>query len=371
MLKLARRTAQAEKQAARRAELQAAALQAVEDNKKNTFGSELFATESIPYWGSVSVRRLRSDNAPISPRQVEARCAWAGTPKRLCLAVGDRVVVMEGHFKGSIGPISEIVPEQGVLSIEGVARTNITMPERLIEATNQSVQQMESFIPIDAVRLVHPLTDPATGTTRDVVIRELRATAFQLDRATRRLVFSRVVPGLNVRIPWPRPKDPPPEPEDQPVDTLRIDAEQTTFVPTLLRPPAPEAVLDELRNKYSRFRTRHTPEYIAAKEAEEAAKKEARKYGSAPVKGTKPGLPPPGMRTPLDEFHIQQKALRKARGQPELTDEMLEKIGRIMAQNKGEVLGSAGVSDDVSQTASPPPPPSSSSPPPPPPPSSL
>ncbi len=203
---------------------------------------------------------------------------------------------------------------------------------------------MESAIPISAICLVHPLVDPATGKTRDVIIRELRATGFQLDRATRRLAFSRIVPGLNIRIPWPRAAAPP-EHEDQAADTLRIDAEAVTFVPTLLRPPAPEAVLDELRNKYSRFRTRHTAEYIATKEAEAAAVKEAKKYGSALVKGHQPGLSPPAMLTPLAEFHIQQKALRRARGQPALTDDMLDKIGRLMAQSKISALENAGMAE--------------------------
>ncbi|KAL1894529.1 hypothetical protein Sste5346_005764 [Sporothrix stenoceras] len=397
MLKLARRTAQAEKQVKRRLKVRERALDAIHgDSVKNVkdvlkeeiqlqarqarrarretwtmgplapqrnhaaamadearrgrasstnrFGGELFAEESLPHWGSLSIRRLRnSSTSPITLREAEARCAWAGSPKTLCLAVGDRCVVIEGPFKGAIGPIKDIQTEHGTLTLEGVARTNITVPTSLVTESSQSVHQMESSMPINAVRLVHPLTDPVTGNTRDVIIRELKPVGFFRDRPTRRSGFSRVVPGLNVRIPWPRTA--PTEHEDQDVDTLRIYAEQVTFVPTLLRPPAPEAVLDELRNKYSRFRTRHTPEYIAAKEAEEAAKAEAKKYGPALVKGRQPGLSPPGMRTPLEEFHIQQKALRRARGQPELSDDMLEQIGRLMAQSKISALDNAGMSE--------------------------
>ncbi|CAK7209331.1 hypothetical protein SBRCBS47491_000407 [Sporothrix bragantina] len=389
MLKLAKRTAQAEKQVARRRKIRERALDAIHDSRVNNvrkslneeiqlqekqarrarreawlmgplapqrnhaaamadearrgrssftnrFGNEQFAEESIPHWGSLSIRRLRNEgSSPISPRDAKTRCAWAGTPTHLCLATGDRAVVTEGPFKGSIGPIKEIRVEQGTVTLE--------VPSSLANEASQSVQQIESNIPIDAIRLVHPLTDPETGRTRDVIIRELRPTAFYRDRPTRRLGFARVVPGLNVRIPWPRTA--PIEHEDQESDTLRIHAEQVTFVPTLLRPPAPEAVLDELRNQYSRFRTRHTPEYIAAKEAEEAAKKEARKYGPALVKGTQPGVSPPSMRTPLEEFHIQQKALRRERGQPELSDDMLEKIGRLMAQSKFSALENAGMSE--------------------------
>ncbi|CAK7241515.1 MAG: hypothetical protein STHCBS139747_002977 [Sporothrix thermara] len=397
MLKLVKRTAQAEKQVARRRKIRERALDAIHDSRVNNvrkslneeirlqekqarrarreawtmgplapqrnhaaamadearrgrssftnrFGNEQFAEESLPHWGTLSIRRLRNEgSSPISEREAKARCAWAGSPDFLCLAQGDRAVVTEGPFKGSIGPIKEIRVEQGTVTLEGVGRTNITVPSSLATEASQSVQQIESNIPIDAIRLVHPLTDPETGRTRDVIIRELRPTGFYRDRPTRRLGFARVVPGLNVRIPWPRTA--PTEHEDQEGDTLRIHAEQVTFVPTLLRPPAPEAVLDELRNRYSRFRTRHTPEYIAAKEAEEAAKKEARKYGPALVKGTQPGVSPPAMRTPLEEFHIHQKALRRERGQPELTDDMLEKIGRLMAQSKISALENAGMSE--------------------------
>lgn len=317
----------------------------------NKIAAELFTADSVPHWGSISVRRLRSEYSPLTDREIEARCAWAGTPKRLCLAVGDRMVVTEGPFKGQIGPIKELRLEEATVTLEGIARTNITVSEVFNLESGQAVQQQESSIPLNAVRLVHPLTDPATGHTRDVIIRELRPVAFQLDRATRRLAFSRVVPGLNVRIPWPRPAQPPPEPEEHEIDTLRIDAEQVSFVPTLLRPPAPDAVLDELRNRYSRFRTRHTAEYIAAKEAEEAAHQEARKYGYSLVKGQRQGLPPPAMRTPLDEFHIQQKALRRARGQPQLTDDMLERIGRLMASNKALREGSTGTAEPAPSSA--------------------
>ncbi|KIH91592.1 kow motif domain containing protein [Sporothrix brasiliensis 5110] len=397
MLKIARRTAQAEKQAARRQKVRERALDAIHSDRvrsvrnllneeiqlqarqarrarretwtmgplapqrnhagatadearrgrsshTNRFGGELFAEENLPHWGTLSIRRLRNENtSTITPREANARCAWAGSAKTLCLAVGDRCVVVEGPFKGAIGPIKDIRAEQGTLTLEGVARTNITVPSSLVTEAEQSVHQIESAIPIDAVRLVHPLTDPATGKTRDVIVRELRPVGFYRDRPTHRSGFSRIVPGLNVRIPWPRTA--PAEHEDQDGDTLRIYAEQVTFVPTLLRPPAPETVLDELRNRYSRFRTRHTPEYVAAKEAEEAARQEAKKYGPALVKGKQPGLSPPGMRTPLEEFHIQQKALRRARGQPELSDDMLEQIGRLMAQSKITALNNAGMSE--------------------------
>jgi len=186
-------------------------------------------------------------------------------------------------------------------------------------------------VPINAVRLVHPLTDPATGATRDVVIRELRPGARRaFDPARRAVVFDRVVPGLNVRIPWPA-RAAPDRPE-HPADTPRLRAEARSFVPTLLRPPLPAAVVDELRGRYSRFRTRHDPAYVARKAAEWAAP--ARRAAM------------PGMRTPLQDFHRAERERRRARGQPLLTDAMLERIGEVIARNKLQVLEAGGMTEE-------------------------
>ena len=178
---------------------------------------------------------------------------------------------------------------------------------------------MMARLPLSAVRLVYPLKDRKTGEFRDVIVRELRPRDIVYDRPTRTRRMRRYVPGENIIIPWP--KQEPIKKEDQPADTLRIDLDEKTYVPTLFRPPAPAQVLDELRNKYSIFRTRHTPEYIAKKEAEER-EKEAKKNAAK------------AMLTPIQEYNRKQRELRRARGQPVLTEEMLAKIGEVVARNK-------------------------------------
>ena len=180
------------------------------------------------------------------------------------------------------------------------------------------MQLVKARFPISAIRLVHPVADPVTGVTRDVIIRELKPFGVVHDRVTRKVTWARLVPGQNIKIPWPKL-----EPKERPEyagDTLRIDMEERTFVPTLLRPPMPEQVIDELRNRYSKFRTRHTAEYIAEKEAEEAEKKARKKAADA-------------MLLPIQEYNRRMRELRRARGQPVLTEGMLEKIGQIIAQN--------------------------------------
>lgn len=198
------------------------------------------------------------------------------------------------------------------------------------------VQLAEYRAPINAIRLVHPLKDPVTGEIRDVVINELVARNYYKDKATGRETWTRVVPGLNIEIPWPRAFEDAEKQnlegafDDHACDTLRIDAEEKTFVPTLLHPPMPSEVIDELRNRYSKFRTRHTDEYVAKKEAEEAEKIARRKSIQT-------------MRTPLQELNAKIRAERKARGQPELTEEMLAKIGEVMAKNRNRTLAGAGI----------------------------
>lgn len=182
-------------------------------------------------------------------------------------------------------------------------------------------------LPIQAVRLIHPLRDPATGKVRDVVINELAPLRVHRDKPTGRVTWSRVVPGLNIEIPWPRAFEEHERNEleqqvpDNECDTVRSDVFRQTFRRELLSPPMPAEVLDELRNRYSKFRTRHEPEYVAALEAAEAEKVERRKEWLRT------------MRTPLQELNAKIREERRERGQPVLTDEMLARIGEVMARN--------------------------------------
>ena len=189
--------------------------------------------------------------------------------------------------------------------------------------TDPAAVNIELPLPVSAVRLVHPITDPKTGTTRDVIINQLQHSGLVVDRVTGKRSWTRVVPGLNVTIPWPTVEEP--EAQDYEGDTLRIDVDKRTFVPTLLRPPMPPQVIDELRGKYSRFRTRHEPEYVARLEAEERQKQDRKKLVES-------------IRTPLQEFHRQERANKKKKGKPRLTLEMLEKIGEVIARNRERTL---------------------------------
>lgn len=196
------------------------------------------------------------------------------------------------------------------------------------------IRTIEKPVPLTSVRLVYPLADPETGVTRDVIIKKMKNGPIFHDRHLGKTKWARIVPGLGIVIPWPKVE--PKEHKDGPFDTLRSDVEQKTYVPSLLRPPMPGSVIDELRNKFSKFRTRHDPEYIEAKLAEDRAIEEKKKTAAE-------------MRTPLKEIHRRERRLKKAKGKGKLTPEMLERIGQVIAKKRQLTFDAVGVSEVIGQ----------------------
>lgn len=125
-------------------------------------------------------------------------------------------------------------------------------------------------VSVNDVRLVVPLEDPVTGAVKDVVVKHAYGAGPFLDRpygsTTPR--HTRYISGLDVEIPWPETEAP--DYKDEPIDTLRIEVEAKTYVPSLQSFPMPESLIDELRNKYSKHRSRHDPDYLAKKQEEDA-----------------------------------------------------------------------------------------------------
>ena len=187
------------------------------------------------------------------------------------------------------------------------------------ETDKRPFRVYEAPLPLSSVRLVYPLPHPETGAARDVVIKELRRNK-NISRGTDEEMPRRYIAGVHppIRIPYPEK-----EPEvynDNDVDTLRIEVEQKTWVPTLAQPPMPASIIDELRNKYSKFRDRHDDEYIAKKMKQE---EEVIKKKNSIVK----------MMTPLQELHRKERDEKRARGKPQLSEDTLQKIGEVMARN--------------------------------------
>ncbi|KAK1830776.1 hypothetical protein QBC39DRAFT_103447 [Podospora conica] len=292
------------------------------------------------YYGSLTTEHAGLATKILSEDQKRARVAWCGTPGFVCLEEGDRVVVLDGPFRNVISRIRKVNKDNMTVTLDQNTHVNQTLPEFIGREQAGPVEPWDAPIPISSVRLVHPLRDPATGSVRDVIVRELRPFNRDYDRPTRKWTFDRVIPGENVVIPWPAKHEP--KKETHPSDTVWADVDERTFVPTLLSPPMPETVLDELRSKYSRYRTRHTREYIAKREAQEAAKKASKRRGATAD----------GMLLPVQEFNRQRRAERRARGQPELSEEVLARIGEVMEKNlrlRGKGLAPETIEEAVAQ----------------------
>jgi large subunit ribosomal protein L24 len=181
-------------------------------------------------------------------------------------------------------------------------------------------------VPLSEVRLVARLPHPETGIERDVVINELAKGSIRdpkpyYDKSRDKSTKGRYIAGLVPRtfIPWPKKATE--EWDDNDSDTLRLDVEEATFTPTLHEPPMPMSIIDELRNKYSKFRTRHDDEYVEKVKAQDRTKRENKEMLKLK------------MVTPMQELKLKEKALKDAEGTPQLSKELLASIGQVMAKN--------------------------------------
>ncbi|KAI9882070.1 MAG: hypothetical protein M1823_006191 [Watsoniomyces obsoletus] len=267
-------------------------------------------------YGTMSPQRLQGFLKPVEKR-AEAQP----------IVAGDRVVLVEGRDQGRIGRVISVDKKRHECTVQGLNLVDIAVPDWAManEADKTPIRTMEAAVPLPSVRLIHKLEDPETGTIRDVVVQKIELRDVWHDRHLGIHRRTRIIPGLEEQVPWPR-KEPREEPEHD-IDTLRLDVEAQTWVPTLLTPPMPTSVIDELRNKYSQFRDRHDEDFVAKKTAEDEAERNKRK--SLQEAAT----------TPLQEAKRRERQERKARGFPELTPDMLAKIGEVMARNRRSIKG--------------------------------
>ncbi|KAK0107093.1 hypothetical protein ONS95_003800 [Cadophora gregata] len=284
-------------------------------------------------YGTVSLTRMHG--RPLHGKErSDILDFWGG--KFLNIQVGDRVVILEGRDKGKIGKIKDINTKSADCTIEGLNMMDIHLPAYALSAEDpdqRPLRSIEQPISLKSVRLVTPLKDAETGVVRDVIVKEVTRSNIWFNKRGG-CTWTRKIPGLNIAIPWNKTK--PKTYDDYAGDTMRLDVERKTFVPSLLTPPMPNTVIDELRNRYSIFRTRHEPEYIEKKQREEEEKQERKKS----VKK---------MRTPLNEANRKARKERKKLGKGKLTPEMLEKIGQVIASKRNLTLEAVGVSKETTE----------------------
>lgn len=205
--------------------------------------------------------------------------------------------------------------------------------ERAADPNKSPFKTTEYPFPLSSVRLVHPLPHPTTGVLTDTIIQSLTINDHNRKR---------YVTGNETTIPYP-PRPPAGSRPEYDVDTLRIDVEEETWVPRLLAEPFPAGVIDELRGKYSKYRTRHEDAYMERLREREEAKRRREEVDKT------------RMMSPMDEWAEVRRREAEVREEPVLDEGMLERIGRVMARNKGlgveggDVQGPQGVEGGAMQ----------------------
>lgn len=189
---------------------------------------------------------------------------------------------------------------------------------------------VENAIPVSHLRLVYPLPDPITGIPRDTILTKLVKRNKHFDPYTNEEAWDRVLSPQNITIPWPEDKHADADRIDMKPDTLRMQVEEKTFLPTLLRPPMPTTVIDELRNRYGKFRERHDEEWVAKKEAEDEQARRMKMLAERMVPRGARNLARKHPSTSGGTFMSDRKAV------PKMKESVLEALGKHMARRQLE-----------------------------------
>ncbi|KAF2461698.1 hypothetical protein BDY21DRAFT_275517, partial [Lineolata rhizophorae] len=259
-------------------------------------------------WGSVQAEVAMAPSIPEKMR-MKTLDKWVET--------GDRVCVVEGREKGKIGKVTEVNWETETVKVDGVNEVDVATPEFLKKEDLQGpTTTMEKPIPIRSVRLVYKVKAPSSPVEEDVIVERVQVN-YVWDPDTDEKVKERVIPGLGIKI-ASAPKPEPLTESDQPPDTLRIRTEELTWVPTLRTLPMPRGVIDELRNRFSKYRRQLEPGFerkLRAREAEQEAIKESVKT----------------MMTPKAQLRMVQAEKRREEMEKKvLSEDMMAKLGQMM-----------------------------------------
>ncbi|KAI5297332.1 hypothetical protein KEM56_004895 [Ascosphaera pollenicola] len=200
MDKVVRRTAQAVRQAQRKARIQAEkdARLARKDyfrnlaqrqrifidarkNQRNEFRENWFKGPIAPLrdagdrTGVYGAAGLAVYHQPVIPKPDRR--------KFITIAAGDYVVIVKGRDKGLIDKVATVSVETESVTLHNLNKYELEIPEPLIDAQSPyATQNLPTPLPLDHVRLVMPLYDPKTGKTQDTIIESVRAAGPRQER---------------------------------------------------------------------------------------------------------------------------------------------------------------------------------------------
>ncbi|KAJ5611610.1 hypothetical protein N7528_008715 [Penicillium herquei] len=202
-------------------------------------------------YGSVDVALL---HPPAIPKHLRR--------KVILFAEGDRVCVIRGRDKGKINEITQVNRDSETVIVKDVNVTDIHVPAWAKSSMGIQTDTIAQPLPIPLDNIRHVIALDVNNTTKDHIVQHAYAGGPYMERSfdSKLPRFSRYVSGLDIEIPWPT--EPEPQHDVGEFDTRGNEVSKVSWIPSLDAPPFPSTVIDELRNKYSRFRTRHDEEYV-------------------------------------------------------------------------------------------------------------
>ncbi|KAJ6020892.1 hypothetical protein N7540_006396 [Penicillium herquei] len=202
-------------------------------------------------YGSVDVALM---HPPAIPKHLRR--------KAILFAAGDRVCVIRGRDKGRIDEITQVNRENETVVVKDVNVADINVPEWAKASMGIESDTISQPLPIPIDNVRHVIALDVNNSTKDHIVQHAYAAGPYMERSSGSKLprFSRYVSGLDIEIPWPT--EPEPQFDVGEFDTRGNEVSKVSWIPSLDAPPFPSTVIDELRNKYSRFRTRHDEEYV-------------------------------------------------------------------------------------------------------------
>lgn len=146
-------------------------------------------------------------------------------------------------------------------------QVDFIVPPWARENDSEKIVTDSMAIPIDDVRLICLLEE--NGKQYEAVAKHVHGGGPFLTRLnvdTPR--HTRYISGENIRIPWPEENNAM-KTTDEDGDTSRKEVEYETWTPSLEAAPFESSIMDELRNKYSKYRIRHDPAWVEARKLED------------------------------------------------------------------------------------------------------
>lgn len=171
---------------------------------------------------------------------------------------GDLVYVTKGEHKGQISTVFQYTPEYDSVFLSDISEKKIIPKFQWFEQQESHLIDYPKQIPKDHVRLAAKDRD-AQGNTYYLVAEDVVYKEKYYDDKHKKWLPKRFVKHHdNIEVPWPSP---PREFNEGELSTKEEDALEKTYeLQSLVIPPFPSQVMNQLRNPYSKYKARYLTE---------------------------------------------------------------------------------------------------------------